>query len=147
LPRGFIGQASDDVIVTVLDTNAPPVCELARPSEDLLWPPNHKLVPVAVEGVSDPDDGDVSIAIIAVAQDEPINGLGDGNTSPDAVVQDGAVLIRSERSGLGNGRVYQLHFEADDGTCMGTVSVCVPHSRCRHCHCINDGQSYDSLAR
>ena len=39
----------------------------------------------------------------------------DGNTAPDAVIQDGAVSVRAERSGKGNGRVYQISFNADDG--------------------------------
>ena len=40
-------------------------------------------------------------------------------------------LLRAERGGQLNGRVYQLRFRADDGqggACMGTVSVSVPAS-------------------
>ncbi len=143
------GTATDEVTITVLDTNAPPACELAQPSKPMLWPPNHKLVAIAIEEVRDPENSDVNITVIGVTQDEPINGLGDGDTSPDAVVQEGAVLIRSERSGLGNGRVYHLHFQADDGaggTCTGVVSVCVPHDKGKGAQCTDDGQIYDSLA-
>ncbi|MBI2877021.1 MAG: hypothetical protein HYY20_09085 [Candidatus Tectomicrobia bacterium] len=50
-----------------------------------------------------------------MTQDAPVNGLGDGDTSPDAVLQGSSVLLRAERSGQGNGRVYAVHFTADDG--------------------------------
>jgi len=39
------------------------------------------------------------------------------------------VLLRAERAGTGNGRVYQVSFFADDGrggTCTGTGGVTVP---------------------
>jgi hypothetical protein len=40
-------------------------------------------------------------------------------------------MLRAERSGKGNGRVYQVDFTADDGqggSCTGSVNVGVPHS-------------------
>lgn len=146
---GLGGTAADEVVITVLDTNAPPACELAEPSKPMLWPPNHKLIPFAITGASDPEAGDVSITIIAVTQDEPLNGLGDGDTAPDAVLQDGTVLLRAERAGVGNGRVYHIHFAANDGeggTCVGVVTTCVPHDMGKGSSCIDDGQSYNSLA-
>jgi hypothetical protein len=92
-------------------------------------PPNHKLVPIHILGISHPDNHPVAIAVTGVTQDEPVNGLGDGDTSPDAVVQKTAVLLRAERAGARNGRVYRVQFEADDGVggvCTGSVSVRVP---------------------
>ena len=145
---GFGGTSIDDVVITALDTNAPPVCAQAQPSEPYLWPPNHKLVPVTIVSVSDPDDEDVTITILSVTQDEPLNGLGDGDTSPDALIQGDTVLLRAERQGGGNGRVYWISFQADDGVggvCTGTVAVCVPHDRGQGSNCIDDGQFYDSL--
>jgi hypothetical protein len=139
-------SASDQVNVTVLDVGAPPSCELAQPSLPTLWPPNHKLVAIQIVGVRDPDNQQVTIAVLSVTQDEPVNGLGDGDTSPDAVIQADQVLIRAERSGLGNGRVYQVSFRATDRSgesCTGTVGVCVPHDRSQT-SCVDDGQLYDS---
>jgi len=101
---------------------------------------------IGILAVTDPEDGDVQITILGVTQDEPVDGLGDGDTAPDAVIQGDTVLIRSERAGGGNGRVYVIHFEADDGVggvCTGTVTVCVPHSK--KSTCVDDGQLYDSL--
>ena len=83
-----------------------------------------------------------------VTQDEPVNAKGDGNTSPDAVIQSGAASVRAERSG--NGRVYQLSFKADNGqggVCTGAVKVSVPHSMGKGAIAIDDGQVYDSTVR
>ena len=133
--------------VTVLDTNQPVDCSSAAPSTASLWPPNHKLVSVSIEGVTDPDNEDVTIAITGVTQDEPVDGLGDGDTSPDAVIQGDKVLLRAERSGKGNGRVYEIHFTADDGhgsTCDGSVRMSVPHDKKKGEEAIDSGQNYDS---
>lgn len=81
-----------------------------------------------------------------MTQAEPVNGLGDGHTSPDAVIQGNSVLLRAERAGSGNGRVYQVTFTADDGfggSCTGAVAVCVPHDR-GTAGCVDGGQLYDS---
>lgn len=142
------GEASsaDTVTVTVRNLNQPPSCGLARASATLLWPPSHRLISVGIAGVADTEDPDVTIAVTAVTQDEPVNGLGDGDTSPDAVLQGPSALVRAERSGLGTGRVYTLTFTASDSNgaaCTGSVTVCVPHDR-RADACTDEGQAYDS---
>jgi hypothetical protein len=99
--------------------------------------------------VSDPDDPDVRISITGVTQDEPLNGLGDGDTTPDAVLQGGSVLLRAERSGLGTGRIYTVTFSATDtkgAACTGTIAVCVPHDRGTDA-CSDTGLRYNSLGR
>lgn len=70
--------------------------------------PNHKLVPVGIVGVTDPDNDQVTLTVTGVTQNKPVNGLGDGDTSPDAVIQGSNVLLRAERAGNGNGRVYRV---------------------------------------
>ena len=142
---GEISSAPATVTITVLNINDPPVCNLAQAAPDRLWPPNHALVSVGIINVSDPDNEALSITLTAVTQDEPVNGVGDGNTSPDAVLQGTEVLVRRERAGGGNGRVYVISFQADDGfhaPCLGTVTVCVPHSK--KATCVDDGQIYVS---
>lgn len=136
------------------DVNQPPSCELAQASPGLLWPPNHRLLPVRIVGVADPDDPNVTTTITAVTQDEPVNGVGDGDTSPDAVLLGATAMVRAERSGIGTGRVYKLTFTAaDGGTCTGSVTVCVPHDRgCGHHHdhradCVDEGEAYNALVR
>jgi hypothetical protein len=117
---------------------------VARPA--LLWPPNHKLINVGVVGVT----GATSMTIASITQDEPVNGVGDGDTSPDGFgVGTSSLNLRAERSGLGNGRVYAVAFTASDGqggTCTGQVTVGVPHDQGQGRVPIDDGQIYDSTA-
>lgn len=130
----------DQVAIHVRNINDPPACDLARPSIASLWPPNHKMRPIAIEGVSDIDSlyKDVAIVINSVTMDEPVVGRGSGHSSPDAVIQDmlpsDKVLIRAERKHHSNGRVYQVNFSASDGfeSCTGHIQVIVPKSRKRH---------------
>jgi hypothetical protein len=142
---------TDQVTIHVRNINDPPSCELAQPSHDSLWPPNHNMHEITIEGVMDADSeyNTITLDVTGVTQDEPVNGLGDGDSSPDAVIQNDAVadtvLIRAERSGKkGNGRVYQINFTASDGaeSCQGRVQVTVPHSR--QSTAVDDGQVYDS---
>ena len=139
-----------DAFVTKLSssvTKQPPVCGAAQASPAVLWAPNHQFVPIAIIGVTDPDEDAVTITATSVTQDEPVIGTGDGHTSPDAVIQAGVASVRAERAGNGNGRVYRIAFTADDGkgsTCTGAVTVGVPHSQKKGLTAIDDGQLYDS---
>ena len=120
-----------------------PSCKNVKPSPKVLWPPNHKFRLVTLSGAS-------GITITSVKQDEPVNGRGDGNTSPDAMRADkkSAVYLRAERSGRGDGRVYCISFKARDSsgrTCTGTVTVGVPHDMGGGAIPINSGCKYDSF--
>lgn len=133
----------DQVVIHLQNINDPPACHLARPSVASLWPPNHKMRPVAIEAVSDTDSihKDVVIVINSISMDEPLVGHGSGHSSPDAVIQDmtpnDAALLRAERKHHGNGRVYQVNFTASDGfeSCSGHVLVMVPKSRKHYKDC------------
>jgi len=113
--------------------NDDPDCSGAVPSESTLWPPNHKMKNISIGNVTDPDGDNVTITIDSIFQDEPTNGLGDGDQSPDgAGVGTDTAQVRAERSGTGDGRVYHISFTADDGnggTCTGEVLVSVPHDQ------------------
>jgi len=132
--------------------NQPPDCSAAAPSMTEIWPANHKMVGVNVLGVTDPDKDPISIVITRITQDEPVNGLGDGDTSPDgAGVGTDKAQVWAERAGTpkapGNGRVYHIHFEASDGkgeVCSGVVNVGVPHDQRRGHVIVDGGELYDS---
>ena len=131
-------------------TSLPPDCSKAQAFPTVLWSPNHQFVPVAVMGVTNPEGDAVTITVTGVTQNEPVNAKGDGNTSPDAVIEAGAALVRAERSGSGKGRLYHISFKADDGkggTCTSSVTVSVPHSLQEGLTVIDNGQRYDSTAR
>ena len=140
----FGGAASDTASVAVFNTNTPPTVANATASTASLWPPNHAMVPISIVGVLDPENN-ATITITSVTQDEPTNGLGDGDTPVDAILQGSTVLIRSERSGKGNGRVYHIHFKASDfeGSAVGVVTVSVPKDK-RGDAAIDGGELYDS---
>lgn len=128
--------------------NQPPDCTEGQPTADILWPPNHKLVSIFIQGVTDPDGDPITLSVTGITQDEPVNGLGDGDKSPDGFgVGTDQARIRAERSGTGNGRVYAITFEADDGgggICTGQVMVGVPHDKGKGRITLDDGQDYDS---
>lgn len=128
---GYGGTATDTIVVHVQNANDPPLASAARPSQALLWPPNHGMVAISILGVTDPNNN-ATITITGVTQDEATNGLGDGDTPVDAIINpDGTVLIRAERAGNGNGRVYRIHFTAADleGSSSGVVTVSVPRDK------------------
>lgn len=135
------------VAVPTVSANRSPDCSKAIPTTGILWPPNHKLKTVSVTGVTDPDNDPVTIKVERITQDEPVNGLGDGDTSPDGFIRNNAVELRAERSGTGNGRVYAIAFAAEDGrggSCAGSVKVGVPHDQGQGATPVDDGQQYDS---
>jgi hypothetical protein len=166
---GRASSAPAQVTVNVQDVNDMPVCTAAKARPKLLWPPNHKMVKVKIRGISqgtsrhddddeegddrhdghdDRDGQDVQITITSVTQDEPVNGLGDGDTSPDAAVSGNNVLLRAERAGSGNGRVYEVHFTAQKGqgpSCSGTVKVRVPRNK--KDNTVDSGQLYNSFGQ
>lgn len=141
---GYGGFATDEVVINVQNANDPPLVSAARASLDCMWPPNHNMVEVAILGVSDPEDN-ATIVIDSVTSDEPTNGTGDGDTATDAVISaDGTALLRAERAGNGDGRVYRVNFTASDfeGSASGSVDVCVRHNKKRDA--VDSGQYFDA---
>ncbi len=119
--------------ITVEDTT-PPVINSLTASPNSLWPPNHKLIPVALTvSVTDNCDPAPTCNILSVSSNEAINGLGDGNTAPDWVVTgDLSLNLRAERSGKGSGRVYTITVECTDAcgnSSTENVDVTVPHNK------------------
>jgi len=105
----------------------------AQPS--VLWPPNHKMVDISFDVQSQNECGlDLNCTVLEVTSNEPVNGLGDGNTSPDWVIDaDGSLKLRAERSGTGTDRVYTIRLRCENlESGIGdetTVEVVVPHDR------------------
>jgi TolB protein len=105
--------------------NRAPDCSGVAASPSSLSTSNHKLVTVTLTGATDPDGDAVTLSVTTVTQDEPTGGAPDAATG----AASNEVLLRAERDGSGNGRVYRVAFQAADGrggTCDGTVEVGVP---------------------
>ncbi|MBK9745767.1 MAG: carboxypeptidase regulatory-like domain-containing protein [Chloroflexi bacterium] len=142
---GSIG--ADTVVIDV--RNQPPVCTTAFASTDLLWPAQHQMIPVSILGITDYEGDSTNITITSIWQDEPTNGLGDGDTSPDGEgIGTSIAILRAERAGEGNGRIYHISFSANDGhtgSCMGVVTVGVRRDQGRKGEAVDDGSLYDSI--
>jgi hypothetical protein len=124
------GRCQAENVAIVNPANEAPICDMATARPAVLWPPDHRLVPIAIVGVFDPDGDAVDVTATDVTSSEADNAPGSGNTSPDTQLDP--LAVRAERSGQGSGRVYTIDFVADDGhggTCSGTVQVCVPHDQ------------------
>lgn len=143
------GNSNFDVSsVTVLDTTDPMItCEVSTTE---LWPPNHKLVDVGFTiNATDVCDDDLDIVVSVTSDEDPYKAKGAGGPKhcPDAVTQeDNSVLIRAERSGGGNGRVYVISATATDE--CGNVSACevtvgVPKNQGGQSVPVDSGQDFD----
>ena len=126
-----------DSSVTVIDTTAP--CIAPVPSATILWPPNHKMVDITiVANGSDNSGGQVTLAA-SVSSNEPEDGLGDGDLSPDwttpVIDQVNGIVtlqLRAERSDSGNGRVYTITITATDASgnsSQASLQILVPHDQ------------------
>jgi hypothetical protein len=95
------------------DTVAPSITGVSA-SPSSLWPPNHKWWTVQVAYTATDACG-VTSCSLSVGSDEPVNGRGDGNTSPDwQVIDADTVRLRAERAGPGDGRVYTITISCRD---------------------------------
>ena len=136
------GIASDSVSITVKDSTSPTIIMTVSP--DILWPPNHKMVPITLT-VNATDNCGPTITInlksIIMNEGQETNTYdpayddttGDGNTLNDIQVDaNGNIYLRAERSGGGNGRVYKITYSATDAsgnTSSAEATVTVPHDQ------------------
>jgi len=114
-------------------SNPPPVISGLSADKPMLWPPNHNMVPVTLS-YSVSDNCDVGLKpIITISSNEPVDGTGDGDTSPDWEVIDARhVLLRAERAGNGSGRIYTITVTVTDSagsSSSRSMTVRVPHSQ------------------
>jgi hypothetical protein len=121
--------------IVVADTT-PPVIGKILASPNIIWPPNHKLVPVRLRVRVEDTCGSATWRIVEVRSNEAEDAQGSGNTAPDWEIRDDhRVLVRAERSGQGSGRVYRITVEATDdsgNSSFRNVRVFVPHDRLKH---------------
>jgi len=126
-------SASGTTIVTVVDTTPPNIASVSA-NPNILWSPNHKMVPVTITvSVTDICDATPNCQIASVSSNEPENGLGDGDTAPDWSITGNLRLnLRAERSGTGGGRLYTIKVRCTDASGNSATKdaiVAVPHNK------------------
>lgn len=120
--------------ITVVDT-IPPVIVSTSVSPEVLWPPNHKMIPVRVSAVVTDACSATTWEIVSVSSSQAVDARGSGQTSPDwTITGDETVMLRAERSGNGKvARVYTITVLATDASgnqsTPSTVTVTVPHDQ------------------
>jgi hypothetical protein len=122
-------------LVTVQDLLPPALTISANPP--LLWPPDHRMVSIAVSwNVRDLCEPSVGVALLSATSSEADDapGAGDGTTIHDIQgaeigTPDASLNLRAERAAGGPGRTYELTYVAIDSTgnaSTGVVTVSVP---------------------
>ena len=134
---GINPAVTTDVSIEIVDTTPPTMAPVS--DTDLLWPPNHKMVEVNIAVNASDNSGEPVILSVEVASNEPANGNGDGNHSPDwtvpSVDQENGIVtlgLRAERSGNKEDRIYTIKITGTDayGNVTETdVEVLVPHNK------------------
>ncbi len=113
--NGIMPDAGCAFDVTVRDAEAPTITDLV-PSARELWPPNHKMRDLTLS-YSATDNCGAPQCVLSVSSNEPVNGTGDGDMSPDWEIVDATrVRLRAERAGDGAGRVYTITFTCTDSS-------------------------------
>jgi hypothetical protein len=125
-------SVSGSFTVTVRDTTAPSIATVT-PSARSLWPPNHKLAPIAISvAAADLVTSAPMCTITGVTSNEPQNGLGDGDTPNDWLITGPLTLqVRAERAGNATGRIYTITIRCTDlagNASTATTTVSVPKS-------------------
>ncbi len=127
-------RSSDhDPVITGLEVcdEIPPTLEVTV-TPDKLWPVNHKYVDVlATVTASDNFDPNPTVALVSVTSNQPDDGFGDGRNEGDIIiVDDFTFMLRAERSGKDQDRVYTITYMVTDAcgnSTMASASVTVPH--------------------
>jgi streptogramin lyase len=119
----FTGNKIGKVTISV-----PPTITALTATPNVLWPPNHKMIPVVVSATTSGGVAPISCKIGPVASNEPPDADGDR-----VIAGDLKLNLRAERNGLGTGRVYTITVLCADAfgntSAPGTATVSVPHDQ------------------
>ena len=128
-PSGHVSAMTRTV--TVVDTTAPVIAEL-KGSQAVIAFVNHKMVPIGIDAsTSDIADAHPDLRIVKIESNEPVNGAGDGDTSPDWEITGALTCnLRAERAGNLSDRIYTITVQSTDdygNSASSTVKITVPH--------------------
>jgi uncharacterized repeat protein (TIGR01451 family) len=126
--------SNNSMTANVTISNPPPAIGSVTVDQPILWPPNHKMVDVQVDYTPTDNCTPASgiISTLDVSSNEPVNGTGDGDTSPDWEIVDAHhVRLRAERAGNADGRIYTITITSTDSggnKSIKSVTVAAPHN-------------------
>jgi hypothetical protein len=147
--QGSGDDAGDDAgsVTACVPQSAPTL----TPHATFLWPPNHKLHAIGADdcvSAVDACGNTVHGEFIWGSSDEPIDDIGDGHFAPDILFGDCEhVMVRSERQGPKDGRVYKLGVRVVDSNgnaSEGECTIIVDHDQ-RGVDGANSGEAYRVL--
>jgi probable HAF family extracellular repeat protein len=95
---------------------------------DVIWPPNHEMVPISVVADADAVCGPPVCTIVSIASDEPTDRISDDT----AITGSLTALVRAARSGGSMGRTYTITVKCHDtagNAATRTTIVRVPHDQ------------------
>lgn len=138
----MVRDASDSSMcytMITLDDMRAPIIEV-RDEPIALWPPNHKyhtITPDMVFESAEDACGNLidlaNVEVVSVSSDEPEDHKGDGKTMDDIMIDcSGSIMLRAERMGGGQGRVYTIHYRVtgeNDTATDAEFKVIVPHDQ------------------
>lgn len=127
IPQGLIQFPRGPVEIIGTPSGTPPTITSVTAAPNVLWPPNHKMVPVSLQ-VSATGDPSPECRINSVRSNEASVTPGE-----DEWVAAGTLTVnlRAERADSGNGRVYSIDLTCTNtsGSASQTITVNVPHNR------------------
>jgi hypothetical protein len=133
---GIDSAVTCTTFVVVVDTTPPTIISTSL-NKTVLWPPNHKLIPIQVSITATDICGTVTTKIKSISSNQGVLAKGSGNKSPDwKITGNLSASLRAERTGKDkNGRTYTIIVQATDNSGNSTstnLTVFVPHDQGKH---------------
>jgi probable HAF family extracellular repeat protein len=124
----IVGSASTHAVLWEPIGCITPSITSVSATPNLIWPPNHNMVPISVVADAHAVCGPPVCTIVSIASDGPTDRVSDDT----AITGNLTALVRAERSGGSLGRTYTITVECHDtagNAAMGTTIVRVPHDQ------------------
>lgn len=142
------GETDEEMVSIKVQDATPPTVSLSL-KKDTLRPPNHKMIDVGFSyELSDNCDALTAVSL-EITSDEATStapAAGGVSNSPDAEITSGnQVLLRAERSGDGDGRVYVITLTPTDtsgNSLSSSIGVRVNYDK--KTEAVDSGQAYDA---
>lgn len=122
-----MADSGEAFVTAIAPLCSAPTINTLTANPNILWPVNHKMVPVTLNASTSGGCGAVRCQIISITSNEPISRDGDW-----LITSDLRLSLRSERLGTGNGRLYTITVQCTDSsgnTSTKAVTVTVPHDQ------------------